>query len=96
MDPRTTKIIVAIVIVVIIVIVIAIVSWPAEEGFRADPSRVKSAAPLLKNPNSFDAFREHVCEDGTDSCVDAVDYMDARKLVTSGKFTDKNIEKLLA
>lgn len=86
---------IVIAVVVVVLIVIICIGWKQHESFRTrpDPQRIYGAKDVLTHPNSLKEFRRHVCSAKEPKCVDADDYMTARRLVNADQFTISEIEK---
>ena len=84
------------IIITIAILLLVCILGRMKEGFRADPADVMKTKNILKNPNTYKEFKSMSCaNNATRNCVDAVDYMDSRKMVSNGTFTRQNIEKML-
>jgi hypothetical protein len=81
-------------LVSIIIILIIIIYLMSKEGFTISPEIILGAKDILKRPNSFEQFKQHVCNGTSHDCVDAIDYMDARDLIRQDNFTLSALTRL--
>lgn len=66
------------------------------DRYKVNPESVYKAKNILSKPNTYDAFKSHVCDGtGNKSCVDAITYMDSKLLLKNGKFTIENIKEVV-